>query len=96
MNYALITCTHCLFEHVTSSGALLKKSLETLQKLYKLEMHSINHAISIASFENKYPKFSNKTAEHRVATSEESLFNIVKSWNELNDPNYGHRVHLQE
>ena len=96
INYALTIDTHCLFEHVTSSGTLLKNSLETLQKLCKLETHSVNHAISIASFENKYPKFFNKTAENMVATSEGSLFDTVKLWDEWNDPNYGYRVHLQE
>ena len=96
LNYALTIDTHCLFEHVISSGTLLKNSLETLQKLCKLETHSVNHDIFIASFENKHPKCFNKTAEYRIATSKESLLDVVKSWNEWNDPHYGHRVHLQE
>ena len=94
INYALIVDVHCLFEHVTSSGTLLKNSLDTLQKLHKLEIHSVNHAITISSFENKYPKYFNKSAEHRVATSDDSLFDTIKNWNEWNDPNCGHRVHL--
>ena len=88
INYALVIDMHCLFEHITSSGTLLKNSLETLQKLYKLDVPSVNHAITMYSFDNKHPKFFNKHTFHRVSTSDESLFDMITNWEEWHDPNY--------
>ena len=56
-NYSLIIDIHSLFEHITSAGTLLKNSLDILQKIHKLDIHSVNHAITITSFEDECTKF---------------------------------------
>ena len=39
---------------------------------------------------------SKKSADHMVATNEDSMFDTISNWDEWNNPNYGHRQNLKE
>ena len=80
MNYSEIADIHALFEHAHFGETMIENSLNALQKLRKLEMLSINHAIVAASFEAEIPKFFAKHTTHDVVTSKKSLLEIIANW----------------
>ena len=53
MNYSQIIDIRALFEHANVSKTLVDNSLNTLQKLHKLEIPSVIHSMIINSFETK-------------------------------------------
>ena len=53
MNYSLIIDIRALFEHENVSKTLVDNSLNTLQKLCKLEIPSVIYTMMINSFETK-------------------------------------------
>ena len=79
MNYSTIIDVHGLFEHINFTKTMLQNSLNTLQKLCKLEIPTANHAVIITSFESKFPKFFNQRSDHKVAKAEDLLFDTIKT-----------------
>ena len=96
MNYALIADVHTILEHVHHQINPSKSTLDFLQAIFKLEIPTPNHAVTIQSFNSSLPKFFCKSKDHKVVRGTESLFDNIKSYADWDLPNYGFRERLTE
>jgi len=96
MNYALIVDLHCIFEHINHQINPSKTTLDFLQAIFKLEIPTPNHAVSIQSFDGPLPKFFCKTKDHKVTKLDDSMLDNIKTFDDWDNPNYGYRQRLAE
>ena len=57
-----------------------------------MEISTTNYAITVQLFDNTLPKIFCKEKEHSVLKADYTLFEIIKSCTEWDDPNYGYRT----
>ena len=96
INHALIIDIHALFECVDFSKTLVDNSLNTLQKSWKLETPSVNHAIMINLFAAKLTKLLTKSTSHVPSTAEDSMISNIVSREDWNNPIYVFRESLEQ
>lgn len=96
MNYSLIADVHIILEHVHHQINPSKSTLDFLQAIFKLEIPTPNHAVTIQSFDSALPKFFCKSKDHKVIRGTDSLFDNIKSYADWDLPNYGFRERLTD
>ena len=96
MNYTLVADVHTILEHMHNQIKQSNLILDFLQSIFKLEIPTPNHAVTIQSFHSSFPKFFCKSKDYLVVRGTESLFNNIKSYIDWNLLNYGFRERLTE
>jgi len=93
-DYGYLVDCHIVFEHVhvQISG---QKLMSNLEKIYKMSLRSNNQALAITSFEARLPRFFSTDNKHYIR-KDESYFPAIKSWDDWDLPNDGHRDRLKQ
>ena len=88
LNYALIVDLYILLEYVYYQINLSKSMLDLFQTIYKLDIPTPSHTITIQSFNSALPKFFCKLKDYKVAREGDSLFDNIKSCDDWNESSY--------
>ena len=96
MHYSLIADLHMVLEHVHHQINPSKSTLDFLQAIFKLEIPTPSHAVTIQSFDHELPKFFYKAKDHKVVRGTDLLFDNIKNYSEWDEPNYGFRDKLTQ
>jgi len=93
-DYGYLVDCHIVFEHVhvQISG---QKLMSNLEKIYKMSLRSNNQALAITSFESRLPRFFSTDSKNYIR-KDESYFPAIKSWDDWDLPNDGHRDRLKQ
>jgi hypothetical protein len=86
--FELIVDVHMVFEHLSSLSA---KTITILQQLVKIDMKDMSPGVAVSSFDNRLPKRLTEAAGCMAVKTDESFFEIVKSYWEWEEPHTGYR-----
>lgn len=95
-SYAIINGTHAMLEHVNHHVHPSKTALDFLQDIHNLEIPTPNYAVAAQSFDSCLPKYFCESKDHKAVKPNNSMFDKVKSFTDLDGTNYGHRKRLNE
>ena len=93
-DYGYLVDMHLVFEHVYAQihG---QKLMSNFEKIYKMKLSSNNAALAITSFEARLPRFFSSDNKNYIR-KDESYFPAIKSWDDWDLPNDGHRDRLKQ
>ena len=95
-DFGLVMDFHLVMAHVhhAISGVNL---IDTLSKVYKMDLSHNHQAVSLASYASIWPKyFITQSSGYNIIRKDESYFTAIKSWDDWDLPNDGYRDRLDK